>query len=78
MDMCNYKELFLDLYSIIAREGLIWKCPHGFIINDDGNEDGGENDDDEVSWVRCLSAWEHANPQSVRHQSCRPRGGSIH
>ena len=40
--------------------------------------DDGENNDDEVSWVRCLSAWEHANSQSVRHQSCRPRGGSMH
>ena len=44
--------------------------------NDDDDKD--DDDDDEVLGVRCLSAGEHANPQSGEHQSCRPRGGSMH
>ena len=44
----------------------------------DNDDDKDDDDDDEVLGVRCLSAGEHANPQSGEHQSCRPRGGSMH
>ena len=51
----------------------------GSFPNDDAdNDDDDKDDDDEVLGVRCLSAGEHANPQSGEHQSCRPRGGSMH
>ena len=61
---CNHKYLFLDLHNIIARAYLIWTCPHGFIISDDGNDDGGENGDDE-------------NEQSEKISTCRLRGFAL-
>ena len=51
-------------------------CDNDDADNDDDDKD--DDDDDEVLGVRCLSAGEHANPQSGEHQSCRPRGGSMH